>query len=286
MGARCQAPAGLPMSLKVEPLKIEPLMNARAFLIRGLIAGLLAGFAAFGVAYVVGEPHVDSAIAIEESSAPADHHSDADGDVAAHSHDDAVAAVSRQDQSTWGLATGTVTIGVTIGGVIALLAAGVMGRIGTLSPATSTALVGAIGYVSVALIPFLKYPATPPAVGDGETIGQRTILYFTFVLISVAAAAACTVLTTKLLASRGTQTAVLIGTGTYVSVVTLAGTVMPTVNEIGDFPGGVLWDFRLASLATLTVLWAAATIALTALIRRLHADHVEIQARREFAASL
>ena len=105
--------------------------------------------------------------------------------------------MSRQDQSTWGLATGTVTIGVTIGGVLALVAAGVMGRIGTLSPATSTVLMGAIGYVSVALIPFLKYPATPPAVGDGDTISQRTILYFTFLLISVLAAAACTVLATK-----------------------------------------------------------------------------------------
>lgn len=281
MGARCQASAGLPMSLKVEPL-----MNARAFLIRGLMAGLLAGFAAFAIAYVVGEPHVDSAIAIEESGAQADHHGDAGGATPAHSHGDAVAAVSRQDQSTWGLATGTVTIGVTIGGAIALVAAGVMGRIGTLAPATSTALVGAIGYVSVALIPFLKYPATPPAVGDGETIGQRTILYFTFVLISVVAAAACAVLATKLLDSRGTQSAVLIGTGTYGAVMALAGTLMPAVDEIGDFPGDVLWDFRLASLATLTALWAAATIALTALIRRLHTERLEIQARRAFAASL
>jgi hypothetical protein len=36
---------------------------------------------------------------------PANHHSDADGAATAHSHDDA-AVVSRQDQSTWGLATG------------------------------------------------------------------------------------------------------------------------------------------------------------------------------------
>ncbi len=262
-------------------------MNARAFLIRGLLAGLLAGFAAFAVAYVVGEPHVDSAIAIEESSAAStDHHGDAAGAVPAHSHDEDVAVVSRQDQSTWGLATGTVTIGVTIGGVLALVAAGVMARIGTLPPATTTVLMGAIGYVSVALIPFLKYPATPPAVGDGDTIGQRTILYFTFLLISVLAAAACTVLATKFLDSRGIQGAVLIGSGTYLAVVVLVGAVMPAVDEIGDFPGDVLWDFRLASLTTLTVLWATVTIALTILIRRLHTEHVKVQARRAFAASL
>ena len=66
----------------------------------------------------------------------------------------------------------------------------------------------------------------------------------------------------------------------------LVGAVMPAVDEIGDFPGDVLWDFRLASLTTLTVLWATVTIALTTLIRRLHTEHVKVQARRAFAASL
>lgn len=262
-------------------------MNARAFLVRGLIAGLLAGFAAFAVAYVVGEPHVDRAIAIEESSsAPADHHGDAGSAAAAHSHDGDAAVVSRQDQSTWGLATGTVTIGVTIGGILALVAAGAMGRLGKLSPTVSTTLVGAIGYVAVVLVPFLKYPATPPAVGSGDTIDERTALYFTFLLVSVATAAVCTVLVSKLLDARGVQTAVLIGAGTYVAVVVVVGALLPTVDEIGDFPGDVLWDFRVASLLTLTALWATVTIVLTALIGRLHAEHARDLARREFAASL
>jgi len=164
----------------------------------------------------------------------------------------------------------------------------VQSAVSPLSPEGKDALSkdGTIGYVSVALIPFLKYPATPPAVGDGDTIGQRTILYFTFLLISVLAAAACTVLATKFLDSRGIQGAVLIGSGTYLAVVVLVGAVMPAVDEIGDFPGDVLWDFRLASLTTLTVLWATVTIALSSLIRRLHTEHVKVQARRAFAASL
>jgi hypothetical protein len=78
-----------------------------------------------------------------------------------------------------------------------------MGRIAHLSPAASTAFVSAIGYVSVVVIPFFKYPATPPAVGDGDTIGQRTALYFSFVLVSIVAAGAGTALTAKLVASRG-----------------------------------------------------------------------------------
>lgn len=246
-------------------------MNARDFLIRGLLAGLLAGLATFAVAYVVGEPHVDTAIAIEEAG----HHT--------HGED---AGFSRQDQSTWGLATGTVTVGVTFGGVLALVAAAAMGRIGNLSASASTALVGAVSYVSVVLIPFLKYPATPPAVGDGETIGQRTVLYFTFVAVSLIAAVLCTAMATRLLPRLGIQGAMLTGAGTYLAVVTGVGALMPAVNEIDDFPGDVLWDFRLASIITLTALWATIGIALTALVGRLEDQHLAVRRRREFAASL
>ncbi|MET0704411.1 MAG: CbtA family protein [Mycobacterium sp.] len=262
-------------------------MNARAFLVRGLLAGLLAGFATFAVAFVIGEPYVDRAIAIEESTAAGtDHHVDADGAALPHSHDHETAVVSRQDQSTWGLATGTVTIGVTVGGVLGLVAASVMGRVGRLSPGTSTVVVGVVGYVSAVLVPFVKYPATPPAVGSGETIGQRTALYFTFLLISVAAAVVCSIIAAKVLDTRGVQGAVLTGAGVYLAVVVAAGALMPTVDEIGDFPADVLWDFRLASVITLTALWAMTTIVLTALIRRLHAEQSKVQARRHFAASL
>ncbi|WP_257953360.1 CbtA family protein [Nocardioides sp. B-3] len=92
-------------------------MNARAFLVRGLLAGLIAGLAAFLVANVVGEPHVESAIALEESAAPAAH-----DDGHSHSHDEsdsdseeAVFEVSRANQSTWGLLTGSLAIGVAPG---------------------------------------------------------------------------------------------------------------------------------------------------------------------------
>jgi hypothetical protein len=265
-------------------------VNARAFLVRGLLAGLLAGLATFAVAYVVGEPQVDKAISIEESGAapaavPAEH-SHAGGPDTAHTHDEGAAVVSRQNQSTWGLATGTVAVGVTIGGLLALVAAGAMGRIANLSPGTSTALVGAIGYASFVLIPFLKYPATPPAVGDGGTIAQRTALYFTFAVVSLVAAAACTVLAAKVFESRGVEGAVLVGIGTYLVIVVLVGASMPRVDEIGAFPGDVLWDFRRASIVTLTALWATACIALTMLIRRLHVQELTEHARREFAASL
>ena len=50
-------------------------MTARAFLVRGLLAGLFAGIAAFAVGYFVAEPQIQTAINYEESheDAPATH---------------------------------------------------------------------------------------------------------------------------------------------------------------------------------------------------------------------
>ena len=60
-------------------------MNARAFLVRGLLAGLLAGLATFFVAHQVGEPHVDAAIAVEEAHEAHEATDQAAGEPAGHS---------------------------------------------------------------------------------------------------------------------------------------------------------------------------------------------------------
>ncbi|MFL6022924.1 MAG: CbtA family protein [Marmoricola sp.] len=252
-------------------------MSARNFLIHGLIAGLFAGFAAFLVAHTVGEPPVDAAIAVEESHARADvgHHHEEDGTV-----------VSRENQSTWGLLTGTLAIGTALGGLVALAAAGAVGRIGRLRPSQSTALVAVIGFVAVALVPFLKYPASPPAVGNPDTIGERTGLFFTFLAISLAAGIASTVLASRLLPGLGTYRTVLAALTAYLVVVVVAAELMPTVNELGSFPAQTLWTFRRASLTTLVTLWGAIGFVLVGLVGRAHQRAAVETARRELAASL
>ena len=265
-------------------------MTARAFLVRGLLAGLLAGLATFFVAHQVGEPHVEAAIALEEAGSASEQttehgHSDATEEHS-HSHEEDGTVVTRHNQRTWGLLTGTVTVGVALGGVVALVAAGVAGRMRRLTLGQSTALVSAIGFVSFALVPFLKYPATPPAVGDGDTIGHRTGVYFGFLLVSVVVAIAVTVLAVRLTRRIGTYGAVVGGVAAYLVVMVVAGQLFPTVNEIGDFPADTLWYFRRASLITLATLWTVIGVALTGLLLRLQSQERVVVARRELAASL
>jgi hypothetical protein len=255
-------------------------MTPSQFLVRGLLAGLIAGLAAFGVAYAVGEPQVAAAIALEE--AQTDHS-------AAHGHDDGAPAVevSRANQSTWGLLTGTVAIGVAMGGITALAAAFALGRIGSLKPPQTTALVALLGFVAVGLVPFLKYPATPPGRGNAETIGDRTSLYFTFLAISVLAVIAETIFAALLLRRGGSvfQAVVFPALG-FLAIVSVAAGLLPTVNEVGNFPADLLWFFRRASILTTAALWATLGVVLTGLIGKLYAKELAAQARRDLAANL
>ncbi|GAA1935888.1 CbtA family protein [Nocardioides marmoribigeumensis] len=260
-------------------------MTARALLVRGLLAGLLAGLATFVVAYAAGEPHVEAAIALEDGGDAAHTHEHATTDDHTHTHDgDAV--VSRADQRTWGLLTGTLAVGVSLGGIVALVAAGIVGRIGTLLPAQSTALVAVVGFVSVALVPFLKYPANPPGVGSGDTIGQRTALYFGFLLLSVVSAVAATYAGVRLRGRLGSYVAAVVAVVAYLAVVVVAGQLFATVDEVGDFPGDLLWSFRTASLLTLATTWGVLGVALAGMVGRLHAQQSAVLRRRELAAAL
>jgi len=274
-------------------------MNTRDFLVRGLLAGLLAGLATFAVAFAVGEPHVDAAIALEESAAApaaahghdtAHSHGDPAGDAhehaeAGHSHGEE-AVVSRSTQKSWGLLTGSLGLGVALGGVVGVVAAFAAGRTGRLSSTGSTALVAAAGWVAFSLVPFLKYPATPPAVGDASTIGARTTDYFGFLLVSVVAAGLAVWLGVRLARRHGGFAGVVAGAAAYLLLVIIAGQLFPTVNEVGDFPADTLWYFRRASLLTLTSLWAVIALVLVGLVGRQQGAAKAAAERRALAASL
>jgi hypothetical protein len=254
-------------------------MTPSNFLIRGLLAGFIAGLFTFGVAHTWGEPQVNAAIAVEDAHAAAEpatkHHHAEDGTV-----------VSRENQSTWGLATGTFGISIALGGIVGLVSAFAVGRIGRLRPGQSTALVALVGFVSLALVPFLKYPATPPAVGNPDTISQRTIDYFSMQGISLIAAIGAVLLARRLLGNLGVYRTVLIAAGSYLVVVLIAGLLLPTVNEIGSFPADTLWYFRRASLMTITTMWAVIGFVLTGLIGKLYERESLTAARKQLAASL
>ncbi|MFJ3195867.1 CbtA family protein [Streptomyces griseoviridis] len=216
--------------------------TVRNLLVRGMLAGLGAGLLALVAAYLLGEPSVDKAIGFEESHA--------------HSHEHEVELVSRSLQSTAGLATGVLLYGVAFGGIAALAYCFALGRVGRFSPRATALLLSGCALLAVYVVPFLKYPANPPAVGDGDTIGKRTTLYFLMMVLSVLLAVAATLLGRRLAPRLGNWWATVAAVAAFAVVTGLAFALLPVINEVpADFPAAVLWRFRLAALAIQLTLW-------------------------------
>jgi predicted cobalt transporter CbtA len=220
----------------------------RSLLIRGMITGLAAAAAGLLIAWIHGEPQVAHAIAFEESRAEA-------------SHDHGAEVVSRTVQQTAGLITAMAVYGAAIGGLFSIAFAFAQGRIGSrsgpLSPRATAGLVATLGFVAVVLVPFLKYPPTPPAVGDPGTIGGRTTLYFGMVALGVLGTVATAIVYGRLLPRLGTWNAATASAAGFAIVVAAVFRLTPHPDAVPEgFPGTVLWDFRIASLGVQVVLWA------------------------------
>lgn len=230
-------------------------ISVRALLVRGMLAGLVAGAVAMAVAYFLGEGPVDSAIAFEES----------------HSHEHGgEELVTRAMQSTAGLATGVLVFGVAVGGIAALAYCVALGRIGRFGPRATAALLALGALLSVYVVPYLKYPPNPPAVGDPDTIGQRTSLYFLMVLLSVLLSVAAVILGKRLAPRLGNWNATIAAGGAFVVAVGLAYAFLPSFNEVPKgFPATVVWEFRLATLAIQATLWTVFGLAFGFLAERL-----------------
>lgn len=243
--------------------------TARTFLIHGLIAGLIAGVAAFLVAYAVGEPPIDAAIAVEEAQSENAHdHAHEDAGDEGHSHGDE-GGVTRSDQAGPGLATATVAIGGVLGGLVGVVSAFAVGRIGRMRAATSTAVVGAVGFVSFALVPWIAYPPNPPATGSADTIGQRTTMYFAFLLVSIVAAIGAVAAGRAIARSASTWAALVLATVGYIAVIAIAYALLGPIDEVpDDFPANTLYSFRISALATQATLWAVLVAVLTGLVQR------------------
>ncbi len=222
------------------------------YLYQGLVAGLVAGLLAGIFAFFVGEPSVDQAIRFEEATAHA------------------------QEEETFGRPTQKVGLffatgfsGATVGGIFGVAYAYFRGRLASKSDWTRSLSLAATIFAGASLVPFLKYPANPPTVGDPETIAARTASYFVLVALSLLAILASWY-AARTLRERGVSSParhVTIGLGLLVVLGALFG-ALPAGADPGEFPAGLLWEFRMSSLGSLLVFWAGLGVFFGALCER------------------
>jgi hypothetical protein len=111
--------------------------------------------------------------------------------------------------------------------------------------------------VVLILVPFLKYPGSPPATSFDETIDRRTGLYFVMLAMSVVMAALAVWAARQVHKVRDGWTAALAGVAIYVVAIGLEMALLPSIDEVPrDFDPNVLWEFRQSALAMHLVIWS------------------------------
>ena len=225
----------------------------KRLLAAGSLAGLAAGVASALFAATAGRGPIRDAIALEDSISHATsgaHHEDLFG---------------RGVQEVGG-AIGLVVFGLALGVIFAVVLGAVGPRLAASTPLAASVRLGCAGFVAGVVVPFLKYPANPPAVGDPSTVNERTLLYFAALALSILLAWAVWRFHRAARLAPTAQawaTAALYAAG--LAVIFLA---LPASPDPVEAPADLVWRFRLASLGGLAAAWAMLALVTGTLLSR------------------
>jgi len=214
----------------------------------GALAGVASGVIGALALYTLVEPSIRKAIALEESS----HH-----EAMAHAHD---VVVSRGAQVAVGMLT-LVVVGVLIGIAFAIVHNALRDRLPGASPFTRSLSLAGLGFAALTLVPALTMPAGPPGVGEPDTINYRTTVYVLSIVCGGILVGGVVTLTRTLkhwpIHHRGAAAvlAAVVGIGAMFWALPAAASPVPAT-----FGADLIWQFRIASLAQLELMWVTLAV--------------------------
>jgi predicted cobalt transporter CbtA len=227
------------------------------FVIITLLSGAIAGTVLGAINQALVEPYIDRAISIETQNAIKE------GEII----DPVELQNYRQWQKGGEIAAGTI-LGMSFGALFGVVF--VYSR-SLLLPQSKSNIRKALVLASIMwfvlfLIPALKYPANPPAVGDPETIYYREALYIGLLAISGFSALGLALLYRKL-GSRtpNNKNRIIIVPLIYAAIIVGAFLILPPNPDKISAPVDLVQGFRIASAFTMSIFWGLLGLILGAL---------------------
>lgn len=268
--------------------------NVAARLIRrGALVGGLGGLLSFGFARIFAEPQIQAAIDYETGRDAAQ---EALNTAAGIANEPAGPEMfSRTIQGVVGIGVGMVLFGLAMGALFAVAYSVSLGRVGNVRPRPLSLLLAAAGFLGLYLVPFLKYPANPPAIGHEDTIGDRSGLYLVMVVCSTLFLVGAVWLGQRLRDRFGTWNASLLAAGAFVVAIGAVMALLPPLGHLAvnvaqygqqatetpqplrdpagtivfpGFPADVLASFRMYSVLAQMILWATIGVAFAPLAEK------------------
>jgi len=142
-------------------------------------------------------------------------------------------------------------------------------------PIKKAMVLSGVMWLTIYLIPFLKYPANPPTVGDSETVVLRAILYLSFIAISGFGAVGFYQLYKRL--QKRKKIISIIGYAAFISSIFF---LMPDNPDEITAPMELVNGFRIMSVLATSVFWIAVAVILGAIWQKYNPDK-QIQTRTQ-----
>ncbi len=214
---------------------------------RGALAGGAAGLVSGGFSWLLAEPVLDKAVRLEAAR------EEASGGAAA------AEVFSRSTQHT-GLLVAAVLTGAALGVLFAVVYAVLHRRDPDGAPWRRALTLAGAGFTGVWLLPFLRYPANPPGVGDPGTIDTRVNTWLAAIAIGLIAV----VLAWRVhgwLAEHGRPAPLRQLAVTVIVLASLASLfALPDNPDAVTAPAALVWDFRVLSAASMGLLWGGLAV--------------------------
>lgn len=239
----------------------------RAVVVVALVFGVLAGLAASIFLTFTGEPSIQRAINIEKERAAS---TVASGTATLAPSPTAAAPVPGTPAAEPELVSRRVQRGPGLVGAYALTGAGLglLFAVGFLvlrgiegDPWRRAWIAGGVLAGSITVVPWLKYPPNPPAVGDPATLARRQALYVLSIAIGLVVLGSAARFGRQLrdlawpshLRITAVLAAVIVPLG-------VALALLPPAPDPVPVPATLIWRFRLASLGGNLLLWTLLTL--------------------------
>jgi predicted cobalt transporter CbtA len=234
-------------------------LRAFTFVIITLLSGAIAGTILGVLNQALVEPYIDRAISIETQNAIKE------GEV--------VYPVELQNYRLWQKA-GEIAAGAILGTSLGALFGIVFVYSRSLllhsdSNVKKALILAGIMWFVLFLVPALKYPANPPAVGDPDTIYYRESLYIGLLAISGFSALGLALLYRMLGNRTNNKNRIIIVPVIYAAIMVGAFLVLPPNPDKITAPADLVQGFRIASAFTMTIFWGLLGITLGAFWDRL-----------------
>ena len=211
-------------------------MKTIVFITIVLVSGALAGLVHGTVNFAIVEPYLDQAIGIENESLFA----------SGEAEDNLEFWAEYESYRIWqksGQVLAGVILGIAMGSLFGIVYALSRNSLPGKNDVAKAVVLSGIMWVTLYLIPFLKYPANPPTVGDADTVVLRTILYLSFIAISGIGAFAFYKLSTKFQNNKK-----YLGVFGYVGFIVIVFFIMPENPDEITAPMNLVNEFRFVSV--------------------------------------